>query len=98
MLSSPLLKSGMRELRHTPLRRQVQHALQHVAEAGRLTEKVDEPRRYRSDSRPAVDHPEGISLQGPDPALVVVRQELRLVRGDVHIGGAFGLARFAGKA
>ena len=53
------------------------------------------PRRR---ARPPIDQSRGIGVARAQPALVIVRQELRLVRGHVHLHRAIVLAAFARQA
>src|SRR6266851_4069837 len=98
LLPGPTLKSGTGKLRHAPLRRQMQNALQKMAEARRIAEEICKPRDIRSELRPAVDHAKGVSMQWPSLVLIVVSQEFCFVSGDIHVCRAFRLARLAGEA
>src|SRR4029077_9095290 len=94
----PTLESGRSKLRHASLRRQMQNALQEMAEARRLAKEICEPRNIRPELCPAVDHTECIRMQRAPLAFVIVGQEFRLVSGHIHVRGAFRLASFAGQA
>src|SRR5579872_4693785 len=72
MLPGPMLESGRGELRHASLRSQMQRALQQVAEARRLAEKVGDARSDRAQLRPAIDHPKGIGVQRTAFVLVIM--------------------------
>src|SRR5262249_36857989 len=52
----------------------------------------------RGEARPPVDEPERVRAAGPDPPVVIVGEELRLVRRDVDVRGAVALAALAGEA
>ena len=59
---------------------------------------VRRPRRHRREPRPPVDPAHRVGVPGPQPALVVVREELGLVGGHVDVHRALGLASLARQA
>src|ERR1700688_15082 len=58
--------------------------LRNVAQKGKLRSQVDQPRRVRRDARPEIDIAEGVSTAWAHAAFVIMRQEFRLVGGNVH--------------
>src|SRR5262249_4503911 len=52
----------------------------------------------RSDSRPQVDVPESVSTSRSPMLLVVVREKLGLISGNIHFDRAIGFAAFASQA
>src|SRR5690348_16088014 len=60
-----------------------------------MRREVDESRCARRESRPPRDQSEREGVAGPEAALVVVRQELGLVRRHIDVYGAVALAAFA---
>src|ERR1700722_6393936 len=77
----PALESGASELGHGSLRRQIQNALQNLAKPRRIAEEICEPRNFRSQLRPAVDHSKRICMQRAGPVFVIMGQEFRFVCG-----------------
>jgi len=90
-------RSG-REARHAPLGVDPGHALGQRPQAGQGDGEVGQARGVGGESGPAVDHADGVGSPGAPVALVVVREELGLVRGHVHVDRAVGLAALAGEA
>ena len=60
--------------------------------------KFAKPGSDRSQPRPPVDPAHGIGVPGPQPAFVIVREKLGLVRRHVDIDRTIALAAFAGQA
>ena len=60
--------------------------------------KFAEPRRMRRQPRPPVDQAHRVGVARPEPALVVVREELGLVGRHVDVHRALALAALAGQA
>src|SRR5262249_4926098 len=60
-----------------------------------LSHEIGEPWNERAEARPLVDEAERIGVPRPPAALVVVRQELGLVRRDVDVDRAVALASLA---
>ena len=65
---------------------------------GALLKKLRQPRNVGPQLRPAVDHAEGISMQRTPLVFIIMGQKFRLVRGHIHVGRAFRLARLARQA
>src|SRR6266853_1758675 len=97
MLPGPVLESRVGDLRHAPLRGQMQRALQNVAEARRLAKKIGDAWSNRSELRPAIDHSKRIRMQRTGSVLVIVSEEFRFISGNVHVGRAFRFAGLAGE-
>ena len=98
LLSGPLTERDRRQPRQPPLGRHVQKSFDRRGDAWHPGNRVGGRRRHRSDPQPAVDHAERVRLNGTPPAVVVVREELGAIRGDVDVGRALGLARLARQA
>jgi hypothetical protein len=68
------------------------------AETLRLCEEVRDARCIRCHARPLPDSTEGIRMARAQTPRVIVREELRLVGGHVHVHRAVALAPLAGEA
>ena len=69
-----------------------------VAEERQLGGKIHEAGSVRREARPEIDVAEGIGAARADAAFIIMREELGLVGGDVHVDGAIALASLAGEA
>src|SRR5690606_34245331 len=87
-----------REARDPTLRRHPCGAFGEPGEDRRARGQVHETGRKGREPGPPIDQPEGERGPGPEPALVVVREELGLVRRDVHVHRAVALASLAREA
>ncbi len=63
-----------------------------------MRDQVHQPRRQRRQPGPPVDQAHRVGVPRPEPPLVVVREELGLVRGHVHVHRALGAAPLARQA
>src|SRR5690606_22473986 len=84
--------------RDPTLRRHPCGAFGEPGEDRRARGQVHETGRKGREPGPPIDQPEGERGPGPEPALVVVREELGLVRRDVHVHRAVALASLAREA
>ena len=56
-----------------------------LPKTGACVSEVDEARRQRGEPRPPVDQAHRVGVPGPQPSLIVMREELGLVRGHVDV-------------
>src|ERR1700677_1218411 len=95
LLRGPLLKADGSELRHLSLRCKLEGFLQPALRPRGVAQEVGETRSESTQRRPAVDHAEGVGVQRASLCLVVMRQKLCLISGEIHVRRAF---RFTGLA
>jgi hypothetical protein len=69
-----------------------------VSRSWGMTEKISDAWCRRCKPRPTIDFSKRICAQRPPLALVVVRKEFRLVRGNIDVRRALGFARFTREA
>ena len=92
--AQPPVEPGRREPGHRPSRVDPGQPLGHAEPPGR----VRQVRRQRREPRPQRQPAQRVVVARPQPPGVVVRQELRLVRGHVHVHRAVALAALAHQA
>ena len=86
------------EVRHRPVRLDAAGPLREPRQGAGVRDRVDGPRRERSEPCPQRQPTHRVVRRGPQPVLVVVGQELGLVGGHVHVDRAVALAALAGQA
>ena len=92
------VKVGRGETRDGAFGGDAARLLEERRQDGGVGERVHQPGSAAGGAGPPVDEAHRVGDAGPEPALVVVRQELGLVGGHVHVHRALGLAALAGQA
>src|SRR5438309_4695560 len=98
MAAEPALERPRREWRDAALLRDAGDGLGYVAQERRLRGHVDQTRSIRGEARPEIDVAEGVMVQRAQAALVIVREKLGFIGGEIDRHRAIRLARFAGVA
>ena len=98
MAAKPALEGPRREWRDAALLRNAGDGLGYVAQERQLRGHVHQTRSIRGETRPEIDVAEGVMVQRAQAALVIVREKLGFIGGEIDRHRAIRLAPFAGEA
>ena len=96
--AKPRLESFRRKRSNVTTLRHAREKLGQVRQTGSLGNQIHKPRSNRGQPRPLINQSKRISRYRSKSSLPVMRQELRFVRGHVHIYRAVSLTAFACQA
>src|SRR5437588_11882873 len=94
----PVAKCLWSECRNLALPGNIEHRFHHIAESGRLAEKVGNLRSDRRQFCPAIDVSKSICAEWALVLFVVVRHELGLVSAHVYSDWTLAFAAFTAQA